>query len=619
MIASERLNLGTALAHLQNLSREFETLEAASIKARIELDQLTRFLEQATVADDETLADSTATPDTALASLDMTRADGTIADNAATAAAGAPARATSSDAQDSHPDQDSLSAATTPGEDLETAFYRTVADLFAPIQQEDVHAPQVKADTDGLDYGPSDVTMRDEADDVAITVVDRDLVSEVVDDEPLLDLFAEQNDTILQDDSAEPDILEVSASHTMNDADGQPDQEAETARHDLVREVPDPIRHDPQLFGFQDTSLATAPDCPSDIAGSDLLSDAIDAQAATVEIKHPEAAADDHSFDEIASLFDSLTEELNLAADTTDLVDEDAPKSVVQTDPEPTATDLALSASDEGPDEQPFVLEQTSKLERTQPAQAEQDVGLLDNMEQPIEPEQPELDAPTAATFTNPELTDALATSPVRDDEPNDEQGPVECFSAMHQPISFEEPQIEDLVIANVRSVGAANESDPDELDAAAAGSIAIDVATIQPIASSNEETPETALACESSEAPVKASATAEVLPTAVDEAGPDESVQDLPGDVDTPAATTEQTQTEIVLLPIADEGAIQPTRARGRATTIAGLGAIAATLAVALHPPIAEELLSLPWQDMLHMNDILDKLSELKRFFALA
>ena len=52
MIASEGLNLGTALAHLQNLSREFETLEAASIKARAELDRLTEFLANATEMND---------------------------------------------------------------------------------------------------------------------------------------------------------------------------------------------------------------------------------------------------------------------------------------------------------------------------------------------------------------------------------------------------------------------------------------------------------------------------------------------------------------------------------------------------------------------------------------
>ena len=293
------------------------------------------------------------------------------------------------------------------------------------------------------------------------------------------------------------------------------------------------------------------------------------------------------------------------------------PESALVEDPEPAATDLALPASDD----EPSAPAQTFASDAAQPARPAWDVDVLDGIEQSLELDQPELAQPEsgapAASFADPEFSEAAAACPVHEGETGDAQEPVECFSAMHQPISFEEPQIEDLVVANEQTACEANESVQGEFDATADVAIAIEVATIEPVAPSNEETKEPARADETSEPSEDARASADVNSTPAEEEVPNGHVQDIAGEGDTPATTPEQT--EIVALPVADASTTQPARGRGRATTIAGLGAIAATLAIALHPPIADELLSLPWQDMLHMHEILDKLSELKRFFAFA
>ncbi|MGI9411380.1 MAG: hypothetical protein ACR2OV_14970, partial [Hyphomicrobiaceae bacterium] len=331
-----------------------------------------------------------------------------------------------------------------------------------------------------------------------------------------------------------------------------------------------------------------------------------------------ESIVEHHDFDDIASLFDTLGDELDLAVDTTDFVgetvgDETAPEHTPAMGAEASEIDLLSSAGDV----EPFSLDQYCASDDAHPDRAEEDIVAASDEQLSLEPVHSGSDAPTVTFFADPEINDAESTSLVRQDETIADKGPVECFSAMHQPIAFEEPTIEAIVVATEQTLAEFNELDHSEINATADPSTAIEVATIVPLTECGYANQEVAPECETSESTDTVSTPEDSEPKAAAEAAPDESVQTVTGKDDTPASTSEHT--EIVTLPIADESSPQPAKGRGRATTIAGLGAIAATLAIALHPPIADELLSVPWQDMLHMNEILDKLSELKRFFAFA
>ena len=218
------------------------------------------------------------------------------------------------------------------------------------------------------------------------------------------------------------------------------------------------------------------------------------------------------------------------------------------------------------------------------------------------------------------DVDDAGPTTLISEEETTADLEPVECFSAMHQPISFEEPTIEALMgsTGQPEPAGADTEQHAVEAEAASDDESGIEVATVEPLAESSEEQPEVAVASHDFDR-------TEDQVVSQDDAGPaadDKPVE--PGNTEEVAiaaeSNVETSQTnQIVPMPIAEDVPKQPARSRGRAATVAGLGAIAAALAIALHPPIADELLGLPWQDMLHMNEILDKLSELKRFFAFA
>ncbi|MGI9409349.1 MAG: hypothetical protein ACR2OV_04700, partial [Hyphomicrobiaceae bacterium] len=321
MIASEGLNLGTALAHLQNLSREFETLEAASIKARTELDRLTRFLEQTTAANDECESSSAETYDIALASLAMTRADGAIADKTVELMTAAPAEAITSSICDDQPADDEPNTASVPGEDLETAFYRTVADLFASNQLEEGDK-QTLTEVDALATELNSSAILDEATDAAASSLTTDTLADVLDDEPLFNLFAVQDEIPVHDEPADMAILEVNEPSSTDERDHLLDVLAEIDRPELGRGEAVKIDHDPQLFGFQDASLTTETGCTSDNAVSILASDEIDAGTAATESCQRESIVEHHDFDDIASLFDTLGDELDLAVDTTDFVGE---------------------------------------------------------------------------------------------------------------------------------------------------------------------------------------------------------------------------------------------------------------------------------------------------------
>ena len=467
-----------------------------------------------------------------------------------------------------------------------------------------------------------------EATEAAASSLTTDTVSDVLDEETFFDLFAGQDEPTVQDEPADTSIHEVSEPSLIDETDLQLDQVTEIKQPEHDRGETVEIDHDPQLFGFQGICLSSAADSTGDDAvpvlespvleSPVLKSDEIDTVTAATKTSQPESIVQHHDFDDIASLFDTLGDELDLAADTTDfvgetLVDETAPEHTLPVSAETSEAELPSPAGDV----EPLSLDQHCASDDPHPARAEEDIVPASNEHLSLEPMRSEPDAPTATLFSDPEIDDAESTPLVRQDETIADQGPVECFSAMHQPIAFEEPTVEAIVVATEQTLAEFNDPNLDDIDATADDSSAIEVATIEPLSECSDTIQEVAPECETSQSTVEVSKPEDIETTAADEAAPDESNQAVTGEDDAPASTSEQT--DIVTLPDADECSSRPARGRGRATTIAGLGAIAATLAIALHPPIADELLSLPWQDMLQMNEILDKLSELKRFFAFA
>ena len=609
MIASEGLNLGTALAHLQNLSREFETLEAASIKARAELDRLTELLANATEMNDTDQSSVAETWEAEEASREPANIDEATADKTLELIGVAPAAAAVSVISEQAPAEQSA-----PGDDLETAFYRSVADLFAKTQTDQPIEPMTAIDdeTDISElHAPSPVD--DLLNETEAYATDEPVL-EAREDEPLLDLFPAQDEALLENEPVNHADLEAIETAVLEEADASVEDVADTVSAEREHAYMVERDHDPELFGFQGVCLTSEISDTNDVASSQALADLSGVEASSIDSCQSEASVDLDAGDRVAALLETLTGAPDNAIETAEVTSEAAPEDMHLEVWEPVVADLHAFANE--PEE--LSLDEADAEDNGHAELAEVSGASCDDALDTPELDEPELSAPLPVSTADLDVDDAGPTALISEKETTADPEPVEYFSAMHQPISFEEPTIEALMGSTGQPADVDTEQDQVETEAASDGENTIEVATVEPIAVSSEEQPEIA-------APSHDFNRTDDQVVSQDDADPAVDKQPVePGNTEeAPIAAESNVETsepnQIVPMPIAEDVPKQPARSRGRAATVAGLGAIAAALAIALHPPIADELLGLPWQDMLHMNEILDKLSELKRFFAFA
>ena len=672
MIASEGLNLGTALAHLQNLSREFETLEAATNKARAELVRLTEYLEQAAAetANQEPVA---ATSAPAAMAFEPTRSDDivtgpSIAPPSIAPPSIAPTHAAPLAATTSLLSGEGATEAPEAAEDLETAFHRTVTDLFTFDQPDENDPVTVAADSDEplleLDETSASDDDADASMEEATVAVDPALCAE----SHLFDVAPSETETMIEEEQINLALLELNGTRTIDEADYQPEQEAEadTRALDLentsktadgadeqfgpaLLELAMPNAIDEAVAQHEETadtvSLAldleagaeaddgalglasldfrstrdaiTAHEAAEPVASVDFVDsadtvDAVTTEAESVEASQPEAISDQTKIAEDIAMLEEWISELDLVFDEAEANTETAPYDAPADEPamadvasEPHVSEFeALATLEADIMNELQLVEVAEDNVPDMPGIAALDLGApeLDasslEMSEQVEPRS-DPDIAIDNTGSAP-LPCALQTvERVATEDPD----PVECFSPMHQPISFDEPNTAHLTPPTEQSTTVTGNlhARVDETDADA------------PFVS-QDAAPEP-VALEPAEAEVLIIIDHQTQSQSQDETVASDTVETETTAEETPATATQPT--DIVPLPAAEASPKQPTGHRGRAAAVTGLGAIAAGLAIALHPPIADELLDLPWQDMLHMNEILDKLSELKRFFA--